>query len=156
VETEAYYGNHTVEDEACHAHGTKTERTRVFYGKGGRAYVYICYGIHRMLNVITGEQDRAGGVLLRAVEPVDGVNAMKTRRSLDETTALTNGPGKLCEAFNITKELYGHTVTQPPLYIAAGDTVSTEEVAQDTRIGINKAEELELRFYEKQNAFVSQ
>lgn len=106
VETEAY---RSPDDRACHAFNDKvTPRTRTMFENGGRAYVYICYGVHRMLNVVTSSQGQAHAVLIRAVEPLEGQSTMALRRGQKMTTKETvNGPGKLCQALGISAEMDG-------------------------------------------------
>ncbi|MCJ7450443.1 MAG: DNA-3-methyladenine glycosylase [Candidatus Nanohaloarchaeota archaeon QJJ-9] len=153
VETEAYYGDHDVKDPASHAFSGKTDRNKVMFGEAGQAYVYICYGIHHMLNITTGEKGKPGAVLIRAIEPLKGQNSMEENRGVKGEEKLCNGPGKLCEAFNITKEQNGEDLTEGNLRIEHGEEV--EEIVETTRIGVSQGEDLELRFYEKGSRFVS-
>ena len=105
VETEAYLG---VEDRAAHSYGgRRTTRTEATYALGGHAYVFFVYGMYYQLNVVTGPADRPHVVLIRAIEPVGGVEIMRERRGPMKDKNLTSGPGKLCIAFNITRDLNG-------------------------------------------------
>ncbi|PSH00314.1 MAG: 3-methyladenine DNA glycosylase [Nanohaloarchaea archaeon SW_4_43_9] len=99
VETEAYLEN----DPASHAHPRKTRRNRLMYETYGKVYVYLCYGIHNMLN-FTAEKNGVGGVLIRSLEPVEGVEKMKKNRKVEEEKNLCNGPGKICQAMDISKK----------------------------------------------------
>lgn len=154
VETEAYYGDHDVKDPASHAFAGETERNQVMFGPAGRSYVYICYGIHHMLNVTTGEEGVPGAVLIRAVAPREGIDTMRGRRGVDDKAELCSGPGKLCEAFGITKDHNDIDLTTGHLRIEHGDTPSN--VVRTTRIGISEGQELELRFYDADSRHVSQ
>lgn len=153
VETEAYYGNQDVEDPASHAFNGKTDRNRVMFGPAGQSYVYICYGIHTMLNVTTGDDGVPGAVLLRAVEPLDGLDRMQDSRGTDDARNLCNGPGKICEAFFITQDHNDIPLTAGDLRIEQNAT--PDGIVQTTRIGITQGRDLELRFYEDGNLHVS-
>lgn len=142
VETEAYG-----QDEASHAF-KQTDRSKLMYESFGKIYVYLVYGNYYCLNFTT-EEDKPGAVLVRAIEPLKGLNLMKKRRNSDD---LTNGPGKLCQAFNITKELNGTNVNDK---IKIYDSKLNFDIVETTRIGISKAQDLKLRFYIKGNKFVS-
>lgn len=153
VETEAYYGNQDVKDPASHAFAGETERNQVMFGPAGQSYVYICYGIHNMFNVTTDEAGTPGAILIRAVEPVDGIGTMKQRRGVEQETALCDGPGKLCQALNITKQHNDIDVTAGDLRIESGP--APEQITQTTRIGITEGADLELRFYDTESSHVS-
>lgn len=164
VETEAYIG---AVDKASHAYnGKRTERTEVLYHQGGVAYVYLIYGIYHCFNVITNEVDIAEGVLIRALEPLNEMDYISNKRfgkdysnlKKEQIKGLTNGPGKLCMAYSIDrnlncKELY----KQGEIYIEDGyeDKI---EIVESKRIGIDYAEEAKdflWRFYIKGNMYVS-
>lgn len=135
VETEAYRGS---EDSACHAHRRKTPRTEAMFGPPGHAYVYLVYGMHWLLNVVTQPEGNPCAVLIRAVEPVTGEAAMRALRDVRGRN-LSNGPGKLSRALRIDKALYGHDMTQPnALWITAGEPPHT--VASGPRVGIDYAQ----------------
>ncbi|MDY6789580.1 MAG: DNA-3-methyladenine glycosylase [Candidatus Nanohaloarchaea archaeon] len=153
VEAEAYYGDH-VEDPASHAQGGVTDRNKVMFEKPGRAYVYICYGIHTMFNITTEEEGRAGAVLIRALEPLEGLDRMREVRGNFEKSELCNGPGKLCQAFQIEKAHNREEITEGSLRVEEGD--EPESVVSSSRIGISQGEDLELRFHVEGSRFVSE
>lgn len=153
VEAEAYYQG----DPACHATRGKTKRNAPMFGPPGRAYVYFIYGNHFCFNAVTGEEERGEAVLVRALEPLEGVELMWRRRGSDRPyRKLTGGPGNLCAALAITREQNEASLLEPPLYIAdTGKEVPSEEVVVTTRVGISRGEEELLRFYIKDNPHVS-
>jgi len=144
VETEAYYGTG---DPGSHAFKGPTPRSKIMFGPPGYVYVYFTYGNHFMLNFITEENGKPGAVLIRAVEPLEGITAMKRRRKNDN---LTNGPGKLTQAFGIDKKLNG---TIGKVYIENSD--EKPKIITTTRIGIKAGSDLPYRFYIKDNKFIS-
>lgn len=153
VETEAYTGE---EDLACHAAAGRTARTEVLYGPPGRAYVYFIYGMHWCVNAVTRRAGEPSAVLIRAVEPLDGIEVMRRRRGSRSDRELTNGPGKLCEAFGITGPAHhGASLISSPLRILSGDRVPDSDVAVTPRIGISKAAEEPLRWIVRSSPFVS-
>ncbi len=153
VETEAYIGEH---DAACHAAAGRTARTEVLYGKPGRAYVYFIYGMHWCVNAVTRAQGLPSAVLIRAIEPIDGLALMRSRRrGARATRDLTNGPGKLCAALGITGALNGVSLRDSALTIRAGAPVRDRDVAITPRIGIVKAADWPLRFIVRDSEFVS-
>jgi DNA-3-methyladenine glycosylase len=153
VETEAYVGPH---DPACHAAGwRRTARNEVLYGEPGLAYVYFTYGMHWCANVVTEREGFPAAVLLRALEPVDGLPAMRRRRGDVPDAVLAAGPARLTQALGIDRKLNGHRLTDPPLWIAAGPSVPPRRIAVGPRIGIRAAAEWKLRFYIRDNPFVS-
>jgi DNA-3-methyladenine glycosylase len=139
VEAEAYLGP---DDLASHARFGRTARNAVMFGPGGRAYVYLCYGIHEMFNVVAGVDGEAGAVLIRALEPVAGI---------DGGAGAARGPGKLTRALGITREHNGADLSADPrLYIAAGAPVAAERIAVGPRVGVDYAGawiEAPLRFW---------
>lgn len=138
VETEAYIGE---EDSANHAHRGRTARTAVMFGPAGIAYVYFTYGMHHMLNVVTEEEGYPAAVLIRAIEPLDGIELMQARRGNRPFRDLTNGPAKLCQALAIDRSLNGHDLTSgPPLWIEPGHAVANADVARTRRVGIDYAD----------------
>ncbi|MBI2204913.1 MAG: DNA-3-methyladenine glycosylase [Candidatus Rokubacteria bacterium] len=152
VETEAYLGP---DDAASHAAFRPSSR-ELFYGDGGRAYVYRIYGMHWCLNAITGKAGTPGCVLIRAVEPVVGAPAMARRRGVAATAReLTNGPGKLTEALAITGGENGADLTDGRLVITALDTPRDFAIASGPRIGITRAVDVPLRFWIRDNVWVS-
>jgi DNA-3-methyladenine glycosylase len=140
TETEAYCGRN---DKACHANnGLRTARTEVMYGEPGHAYIYLCYGIHHLLNVVTNQKGLADAVLIRAVKPLDGIEVMVDRRNIKDRRNLTNGPGKLTQALGITTDLNAIHLSQPPLWIEdRGIKFNKSEINISTRIGVDYAEE---------------
>ncbi len=144
VETEAY----EEDDPACHAFIGRTRRTDVLFGPPGRAYVYLCYGIHRMFNVVTDVDGVAGAVLLRALEPRSGIDAMTARRGAPRPVAdLCSGPGKLCEALAIELDGTRSVVWEPPFrLIGPAAEAPAPEILVGARIGITKGADLPWRY----------
>lgn len=140
TETEAYCGRN---DKACHANnGLRTARTEVMYGEPGYAYIYLCYGIHHLLNVVTNKKGLADAVLIRAVKPLNGKDTIIERRNIQREKHLTNGPGKLTQALSITKDLNATNLSEPPLWIEdRGITFEKQEIRVSPRIGVDYAEE---------------
>jgi DNA-3-methyladenine glycosylase len=157
VETEAYAGEL---DKASHASKGKTSRTGVMFGAGGVAYVYLCYGIHEMFNIVTNEEGKPHAILVRAVEPMEGVEAMMLRtgkKVLDETIA--RGPGNVGKAFGFHRSQTGISLLSDEVYLA-DDGVRVEEktIVATPRIGVDYAGSdalLDYRFYIKGNKHVS-
>lgn len=149
VETEAYRGR---SDPASHAANGRTDRNRPMFGPPGRSYVYRCYGIHAMFNVVATREGIPGGVLVRAVEPLEGLETMRDSRGVDETE-LCSGPGKLCEAFGITLEHDDRDLRAGELRIEHGPAPDTVE--RTSRIGVAAGEDLPLRFLDRDNPHVS-
>jgi DNA-3-methyladenine glycosylase len=150
VETEAYFGN---ADPASHAYRKKTKRNFLMFEKPGKAYVYFCYGNHWLFNIVAKEMKVPGAVLIRAIEPLKGIKIMKKRRGISELTNLTNGPGKLSKAFSISKEQNGLDLTDSKLFLE--NSHEKFEVVKTKRVGISKGKRKLLRFYIKDNRFVS-
>jgi len=152
VETEAYLG---ANDGAAHSARGLTPATRVIFGAPGHAYVYLIYGMYECLNLVAEKAGEAGCVLVRALEPLEGIEAMRRRRpSARSVHDLANGPGKLTRALGITRKHNGVDVTKGSLTVCAGDTAEFE-IAVSPRIGITKSADLPLRFYIRGNQFVS-
>ena len=153
VETEAYLGRH---DDACHAVAGVTDRTRNLHGRPGIAYVYRIYGAHWCFNAKTEREGWGSAVLVRAVEPLEGIDLMRRRRpTASKDRDLTNGPGKLCAALGITGALDGVPLDRPPLVLRAGAPVPDREVIVTARIGITRAADLPLRWFVRDSEFVS-
>ncbi len=153
VETEAYLGEH---DLACHAAAGRTARTEHLYGAPGISYVYFIYGMYWCFNAVTREEGLPSAVLVRALEPLDGIALMRKRRPRAKSDVdLTNGPGKLCQALGITGSMTGKTLQRKPLVIRAGHAVATTDVEITTRIGITKSADWPLRFVVRGNKYVS-
>jgi DNA-3-methyladenine glycosylase len=145
VETEAYLG---ADDAAAHASRGITERTKVIFGPPGRAYVYFIYGMHECLNVVAkpGEQ-AAGCVLIRALEPLCGLDEMRVRRHWNgPAIGLANGPGKLTQAMDISRRHYGERLDRGPLTIRLWRERPSFQIATTARIGISQCADLPLRF----------
>lgn len=144
VETEAYLG---AGDLAAHSARGKTERTRVIFGPPGRAYVYFVYGMHECLNVVAERDGTPGCVLIRALEPLSGLNAMCRRRNWNgPATGLANGPGKLTQALAITRAQYGQRLDTGNLTIRRWRNKPEFAIHVTPRIGIRECADLPLRF----------
>lgn len=151
VEVEAYLGSG---DLAAHSARGITPRTRVIFGPPGHAYVYLNYGIHACLNVIAEPEGSAGGVLIRALEPVEGIERMRERRGVEAVRKLANGPGNLTRALGITLADNGSDLTRGPIFVLEGDRRAFE-TGVSARIGIAKSADLPLRFFVKGSEFLS-
>lgn len=157
VETEAYNGSM---DKACHAYqNRKTPRTEVMFKEGGRSYVYLCYGLHHLFNIVTNGVNEPNAVLIRAVEPLEGLEVMADRRKTKGQINLTNGPGKLANALGITRDLNDVLLysNDSPIRIAE-EREYDHEIVVSKRVGVDYAEEdalLPWRFYVKDNPYVS-
>lgn len=157
TETEAYAG---INDKASHAYGgRRTDRTKVMYHLGGVAYVYLCYGIHHLFNVVTNQQDVPHAVLIRAVEPVEGVDVMLERRNKTKiTSSLTSGPGALSQALGLHTKHTGFSLHGPEIMIKEGRRVGPDDVMSGTRVGVAYADEdayLPYHFWIKDSPYVS-
>ena len=157
VETEAYMGP---EDKASHAFGgRRTARTEMMYARGGTVYVYFIYGLHHQFNVVTGTEGTPHAILVRALEPVEGVDVMRARRGLEDVRRLTSGPGKLCQALALDRSYNGEDLTRTRAWIEdAGRRFGPREIARGPRVGIDYAQEYAARpwrFWVKGNPFVS-
>lgn len=153
VETEAYVGEH---DGACHAAAGLTQRTRWLYGPPGIAYVYFVYGMHWCVNVVTRPEGLPSAVLVRAIEPIAGLPLMRQRRGNPaHDRDLTNGPGKVCAALGITGALNGARFDRSPLSIREGPRVPDPDVGVSPRIGVSRAADWPLRWFIRDNSFVS-
>lgn len=160
VETEAYLGER---DEAAHCAAGKTQRAEVMWAAPGTIYVYFIYGAHFMLNFVTEKKGVAGAVLIRAVEPIEGLQTMRAQRGILpkklglQCAALTNGPGKLARAIGVDMSLNKARLSDhAAMRVCFGSRpVPDNAVVTTTRIGINKSRELPYRFYERGNPFVS-
>ncbi|WP_422358943.1 DNA-3-methyladenine glycosylase [Reichenbachiella sp.] len=155
IEVEAYSGTN---DKACHANnGRRTARTEVMYASGGSAYVYLCYGIHHLFNVVTNVENVADAVLIRALEPLEGLDIM-ARRLNSKNKKLTNGPGILAKSLGIKTTHTGLRLDQGPIWIEDAKPITDELIVESTRVGVEYAEEdalLPWRFYIRDNEWVS-
>jgi DNA-3-methyladenine glycosylase len=140
VETESYH----MEEPACHAYVGLTPRTRTLFGPPGRAYVYFSYGIHSLLNAVCEDEGVGSAVLIRALEPVDGIEAMRARRGLERTEELCSGPGKLTQALGIGLADNGSSLVEGPIEVLA--RAAEPQIVVGERVGITKAAELPWRF----------
>jgi DNA-3-methyladenine glycosylase len=156
VETEAYEG---ITDRAAHSFGgRRTPRNEVMYGEPGRAYVFFVYGMHNQFNVVTGPADHPHAILIRGVEPVEGIEIMRTRRGEMKDKNLTSGPGKLCAALGIDRGLNGQDLGGDRVWLEEYRRIDDAEIAVGRRIGIDYAgedAERPLRFWLPGNKFVS-
>ena len=166
VETEAY----DQDDPASHAFGGPSERNAAMFGPAGHLYVYVSYGMHHCCNVVCGPEGFGSGCLVRAVEPLEGVEVMRELREAGRTGKaqaerarkhplklrdLTNGPGKVCAALGINKELYGHDLTVEPLVLEFAPLLPGETIGCSPRVGNSKNTDAPKRFFIERNAFVS-
>ncbi|MBF0905238.1 MAG: DNA-3-methyladenine glycosylase [Atopobium sp.] len=166
VETEAY----DQDDPASHAFGGPSERNTAMFGPAGHLYVYVSYGMHHCCNVVCGPKGFGSGCLVRAVEPLESVEVMRELREAGRAGKeqaerarkhplklrdLTNGPGKVCAALGIDKELYGHELTVEPLVLEFAPLLPRETIGRSPRVGISKNIDAQKRFFIEGNEFVS-
>lgn len=151
VETEAYHQT----DAASHSYKGQTERTGVMFGPPGFCYVYFTYGMHYCMNVVTGRQGEGSAVLIRAAEPISGLESMQHNRRGITGNGLTNGPAKLCQALQINKSFNGHDLRNAPLRLELQPPLDPKIITQTTRIGITKDTHRLWRFYITDNLFIS-
>lgn len=147
VETEAY----TADDEACHAYRGKTERNKALFGPVGHAYIYRSYGLHYCFNMVARSNDQiAGGVLIRALQPIDGIEIMHQLRSVTNKKLLACGPGNVTKAMNISMKYYGNDLlSTSALYVEQGIIIDPAIIVATPRIGISKATDKLWRYYLK-------
>ena len=148
VEVEAYLG---ADDKAAHSARGSTPRTRVIFGPPGHAYVYLIYGMYECLNIVAEPDGRAGCVLIRALEPLSGLDKMRKRRGNHD---LCSGPGKLTQALGVTRKHYGADLTRGPLRVEEW-TSKPFDIAVSPRVGIRLCKDFPLRFFIKDNPYVS-
>lgn len=151
VEVEAY----DQADMASHSYRGRTPRNDVMFGPYGHLYVYFTYGMHYCMNVVTGREGHGAGVLIRAVEPLEGEAIMQANRGGKSGAELSNGPAKVCQALRIDKTWGGHDLLRAPLQLAARPSLPQEQIVQTTRIGITRAADVPWRFYIRGNPYVS-
>jgi DNA-3-methyladenine glycosylase len=158
VEVEAYDGR---TDKAAHTYGGKTKRNEVMFNEGGYLYVYLSYGVHCCCNVVSGTEGTGTAILIRAVEPLEGIEKMKMNRfgkkklSEKEMYNLTSGPGKVCKAFGITKHHSGVDLTGDKIYLVDSVLKKDEKIDVSKRIGITKSAHLPWRYFIKNNPYLS-
>jgi DNA-3-methyladenine glycosylase len=156
VETEAYVGE---ADAASHASRGQTARNAVMFGPAGHAYVYFIYGMHYCFNVVTEQEGFGAAVLIRALEPLEGIDAMRRHRHGRDGVELTNGPAKLCYALAIDRDLNGADLVQgDALWIESGEPLPQEDVASGPRVGVRgdkRALTVPWRFWVKDHPYVS-
>jgi len=152
VEAEAYGGPG---DPASHAFRGMTERNKVMFNSGGYSYVYFTYGMHFCFNVVAGKRKKAGAVLIRAAEPVEGIDIMKKNRNKENLRDLLSGPAKLCQALAVDRSLNGIALDKPPLFISKGIQNTSPKIKSTTRIGIKVALNKKWRFVDAESEFVS-
>ncbi len=157
TETEAYAG---ITDRASHAFGgRRTRRTEIMFQKGGLSYIYLCYGIHHLFNVVTNEEGRADAVLIRAIEPIEGTETMMTRRKLNKKgKRISGGPAMLTQALGINTFHNGTVLNGESIWIEDAKPIDEVFIASATRIGVEYAEGDALkpwRFFIKENSWVS-
>lgn len=156
VEVEGYLGD---KDPASHAYRGKTKRNEVMFMEGGHLYVYFTYGMHFCCNVVTEEEGKGRAVLLRAVEPHEGIEVMRKNRSFEPNRRdhwnLTNGPAKLCEAFGIRREMNGTNLLGQTIFLTEGEEVPRSKIGSSTRVGVKNGADEKWGFYVKGSRFVS-
>jgi DNA-3-methyladenine glycosylase len=157
VETEAYKGP---EDRGSHAwNNRRTNRTEIMYAAGGVIYMYICYGIHDMLNIVTGTVNTSHAILIRAIEPTEGLDIMRERRKIhNNDIRLCQGPGALSQALGLNKQYNGKSLQENEIWIEEGDPVPEESIVASPRVGMNFEGPYKLipwRFYIRGNRYVS-
>ncbi len=152
VEVEAYGGSN---DPASHAFKGMTKRNEAMFGEAGHAYVYFTYGFHHCLNFVTERKGRPSAVLIRATEPIHGLEFMRKRRKTDVITNLTTGPGKICQAFDIGRSLNNADLTKIDGKILVKDCGLRPKVSRSERIGIREGVEKKWRFYATHSKFLS-
>lgn len=151
VETEAYLQG----DPACHASRGMTPRNRVMFGPPGIAYVYFTYGMHYCFNIVTAREGVGEAALVRALEPLEGIPLMQSRRGRERLRELCSGPAKLVQAMGIGRDNNGDDIVTGPLTLLRGNPVPDEILVVTTRIGIKEGSDLPLRFYIKGNNYIS-
>lgn len=150
VEVEAYIGE---DDPACHAAVGKTRRNYIMYGQGGHSYIYFIYGMYYCLNVVTENEGYPAAVLIRGAVPAEGIDIMRSHYKSGENNFLTNGPGKICKAFGLTKKQNGLDLTGDRLYLE-DRAYNPVKIMHSTRIGINKGTDRKWRFFEADSKFI--
>lgn len=151
VETEAY----SQEDAASHSYNGETARTKAMFGSAGHVYIYFTYGMHYCFNVVSGQPGHGQGVLIRALQPVEGIEIMQKRRSKDNQKELCNGPAKLVQAMGITKADYGKPLFDNNELFIKSRKQGKLDIQKGSRIGVSKEIEKPLRFWIAGNPYIS-
>jgi DNA-3-methyladenine glycosylase len=156
VETEAYRGP---EDLGSHAYNNRrTTRNDVMYAEGGVVYMYICYGIHDMLNIVTGKEGSSHAILIRALQPTEGIPEMRARRGTQDLKRLCKGPGALAKALGLSKKHNGTSLQSDVIWVEDTPALSAEHIVETSRVGLNIQgvyRDIPWRFYIKGNPFIS-
>lgn len=153
TETEIYHEG----DPASHSCNGRTKRCEVMFGSPGLSYVYLVYGMYHCFNIVCGKRDEGSAILIRSLEPIKGIKTMKKYRNTSDIKNLTNGPGKLCQAMHITRDLNKIDLLnkKSPIYIKFNDQVNDKDVINTTRIGISKGKDKKYRYCIRNNPFIS-
>ncbi|HSX15406.1 MAG TPA: DNA-3-methyladenine glycosylase [Candidatus Saccharimonadales bacterium] len=151
VETEAYDQT----DAASHSYRGRTPRTDVMFGPAGHLYVYFTYGMHYCMNVVCRPEGHGSAVLIRAIEPLEGIDVLSANRGNKTGVQITNGPAKLCQALAIDRTWNGHNLQQPPFQLLLQPPPPATQITQTTRVGITQAAHVPWRFYITENHYVS-
>jgi DNA-3-methyladenine glycosylase len=155
VETEAY----SDKERGSHAFRGMTNRNKIMFEQGGKAYIYLCYGVHEMFNVVTNDEGKADAILIRALEPLKGIETMLERMNTNSSTRITSGPGKLAKAMGIDRKLNGEKLTMNKIWIEDdGIKIKRSDIVSSARIGIDYAGEdalLSWRFTIRENRWIS-
>lgn len=158
VEVEAY----SQDDPASHTYRGKTMRNASMFGSAGHSYVYFTYGMHHCVNIVSDREGFGSGVLIRALEPLEGLELMAANRGKQtfsfteaQIKNLCSGPGKVCQALKIDRALDGHDLTRPPLRLKRDEALAADQIVQTTRIGISRAIDHPRRYYIKNNPYIS-
>ncbi|MGI6684924.1 MAG: DNA-3-methyladenine glycosylase [Bacillota bacterium] len=152
VETEAYLG---INDPGSHSFRGKTKRNATMFGPAGVSYIYQIYGIYFCYNVTTDREDIPAAVLIRALEPLTGIEIMKENRGKEKIIDLCSGPAKLVQAMGITKQMDGTSAVDGPVRFFIGEKETPFQIVETTRIGLSQGADLKLRYYIKDNPFIS-
>jgi DNA-3-methyladenine glycosylase len=158
VEVEAYHGDF---DKAAHSYVGITKRNEIMFKAGGYLYVYFTYGAHHCCNVVTGKKGQGTAVLIRAVEPVEGIDSMIRNRfgrkikNDKDIFNLTSGPGKVCQSFSIDRTHSGTDLTGNKIFILNGEKIKSKDIGVSKRIGITRSVDLPWRFFIKNNPYLS-
>lgn len=155
VEVEVYKGTVESRDQACHAYPMKrTSRTEIMFGEAGHAYIYLIYGMYSCLNLVCNEVDVPECVLIRALEPVEGLELMRTRRGQQKPYAMCSGPGKLCQALSLTRAENGMSLCGDELYVEEDEGIYTEKALRKERLQIAVSKRINIDYAGEAKAFL--